>query len=529
MASPSDPQRYDDRLSTMLAIDAGTSGGAAALWQQLADMLAQAGAEMAPPLAARALTALSLVRADVALPVRLRTARAVADRCRFAPLAVLFAGDSPAVVTAFFDRLTLNDATWMDVIPAIGPLARSRLRLRGDGLAAPVRQALAQFGAIDFSLPNSAGASALAVPGNDTAPVATPDVADGATSIAGLVQRIEQWRHRRDTSAPVDPDGSAHPRVRLLIDSDGIVRAVDGLPRAAVCGLSIAEPARPLETGVDAGIARAFAKRDHVASGRLWISAGMPWSGCWALTASPQFDDIDGRFVGYVADMAPMTDETAAMAEPPRAPADNALAEAMRQMMHELRSPLNAVSGFAQLIQGQYFGPVADGYRTLAKSIESDAASLMRVFEDLDDAARLDLGSAQVVGESIDLIAMLRSLIDGDDRFRLDHHPAEIFVTASTSAVHSLFARLFRVAQRAPHPSLWTIDVDVASNGHAAITFNGGFGDGDEDGDAMGHGFSRRIAAQLASRLGGTLAFTGGKALLNLPCATLGQERFGSR
>ncbi len=57
-------------------------------------------------------------------------------------------------------------------------------------------------------------------------------------------------------------------------------------------------------------------------------------------------------------------------------------------MIHELRSPLNAISGFAQIIAGQMFGPVNHRYRTMADTIVTDAASVQSIIDDLETAAR---------------------------------------------------------------------------------------------------------------------------------------------
>ncbi|NJS15812.1 MAG: histidine kinase, partial [Sphingopyxis sp.] len=76
-------------------------------------------------------------------------------------------------------------------------------------------------------------------------------------------------------------------------------------------------------------------------------------------------------------------------------------------MVHELRSPLNAISGFAQLIEGQFFGPVSNRYRDLARNIIADANFLSGAFEDIDLAARLDAGRRSRADGLSDAAAMV--------------------------------------------------------------------------------------------------------------------------
>jgi signal transduction histidine kinase len=65
----------------------------------------------------------------------------------------------------------------------------------------------------------------------------------------------------------------------------------------------------------------------------------------------------------------------------------------MRQVLHELRTPVNALQGFAELIQQQMFGPAPHEYRALAAAVAVDAARLMAGFDEIDRLARLETGA----------------------------------------------------------------------------------------------------------------------------------------
>ena len=58
-------------------------------------------------------------------------------------------------------------------------------------------------------------------------------------------------------------------------------------------------------------------------------------------------------------------------------------------MLHELRTPVNAIQGFAEVIQQQLFGPTPHEYRALAAGIAGDAARILSAFEELDRLAGL--------------------------------------------------------------------------------------------------------------------------------------------
>src|SRR3546814_2539957 len=85
-------------------------------------------------------------------------------------------------------------------------------------------------------------------------------------------------------------------------------------------------------------------------------------------------------------------------------PAVEESGDSIRQLIHELRSPLNAISGFAQIISGQMFGPVCASYRAMAEAIVADAAAIQAIIEDLDTATRAPGPStSSLAGETADL------------------------------------------------------------------------------------------------------------------------------
>ena len=83
-------------------------------------------------------------------------------------------------------------------------------------------------------------------------------------------------------------------------------------------------------------------------------------------------------------------------------------ADRIRQLLHELRTPVTAVQGFAEVIQQQLFGPAPHEYRALAAAIAADAARILAGFEELDRLARLETGAIRMEPGETDLAALLR-------------------------------------------------------------------------------------------------------------------------
>jgi signal transduction histidine kinase len=95
--------------------------------------------------------------------------------------------------------------------------------------------------------------------------------------------------------------------------------------------------------------------------------------------------------------------------------------DSLRELVHEIKTPLNAIIGFAEIIQGQYLGPADRRYRERAGEIVAQAHLLLRAIDDLDFAAkvhstaggtrRVDLGqSLQSAGEALGEAAAARGV-----------------------------------------------------------------------------------------------------------------------
>src|SRR5690606_7805933 len=75
----------------------------------------------------------------------------------------------------------------------------------------------------------------------------------------------------------------------------------------------------------------------------------------------------------------------------------------MRQALHEMRTPLGAIQGFAELIQHQMFGSVPNAYRALAGAIGVDAARMLAGFEEIERLIKLETDGLELTSQPVNL------------------------------------------------------------------------------------------------------------------------------
>jgi signal transduction histidine kinase len=380
-----------------------------AAWRQLSDILAQRGNQLDDDDIRRSFHALSVLRPEVPEKVRRDCAQAIARHGRFAPLVAFYANDVPAVSAMMLRRARLSESDWLALLPATAATARSILAGRRD-LPETVRRALASLGAGSVALPQPAAVAASAAE-----PIAVPELVSAAapapaeapqSQISELVRRIDKYQSSRGQPAP------RAPRSNFLFETgaDGVVNWVDGITRGAAIGLSIAESAFGGEPGADGAAAGAFRQRAEIINARMILEGSAAEAGEWRFSALPWFDPATGQFRGYRGTARRPQQSEVPYGRPTTADSGDSI----RQLIHELRSPLNAISGFAQIISGQMFGPVSGAYRAMAETIVGDAAAIQSIIDDLETAAR-SVGApppAPVPAEIVDIGAVMAQVED---------------------------------------------------------------------------------------------------------------------
>ena len=583
--------RFDDRLNTVLAQPAANPHDRAVRWRQLIELIARASDLWTPP-ARQALAEIRSEAPSIDPQVRGAAARAVARPQLPVELVEVFAEDSIAVSAPVLAAVSLTPSEWQMVIEASSPdslrFIRSlypelpgwqvsdRSRPAEEAEFEPIHEGEVQVEPEPEPEPEQSAApepKPKPEPEPEPAPFVAPPPPPPPPpprsqpsgpritipSISEVLARIENLKTERqfaqDEPAPQPatqtapaapqqampvrqpsasvarrPAESAAPLFRWECGPSGEIAWVEGVPRGALIGRSLANPGE--HNGVDQRIQRAFSVRAPFREATLTVSGDGPASGEWKLSGVPAFEPSDGRFAGYRGVGVRAGDRPAAEAATPRERLDE---DSLRELVHELKTPLNAIIGFAEVIDGQYLGPADTKYRDRAAEIVSQGRLLLSAIEDLDVAAQLR-ASAAAMNSSTDLNALLTGLLP-DLKDRAARRGARFDLALSrTPAVSTLdravLDRLIRrftsalidVAQSKEQVEI-NLDCDVgqclisASRPQAMRTLSEAqiFGRDGHQADVLASGFSLKLARGIAQTAGGDLRVSGDRIALVLP------------
>jgi hypothetical protein len=381
--------RFDDRLLTVLNQPAGDRHDAAVRWRQLVDLVARAGPGASSPVIAQALESIRSQAAEVEETLRSAAARAVAGRPLPPGLLEYFASDQLSVSAPVLAAATLDAAQWRTLLAAASEETR-------------------RF--VETLHPETASAPPAAAE-KTVEPAVTPDVEPGvAPSLHDVVARIERRRRSREGQrAGVAGTDAAMPvrspsLFRWECGPSGEIAWVDGAPRGALIGRTIARVQEDDGDRVDAEVVRAFGMRAPFRDRELTVAGSGALAGQWKISGIPAFEPTDGRFAGYrgVALRESPPSPTAG-----EAPSDIfADPDSLRELVHEIKTPLTAIIGFAEIIEGQYLGPADHRYRLRAGEIVGQARLLLKGIDDLDFAAKIH-SSADAADRRADLAPLL--------------------------------------------------------------------------------------------------------------------------
>ena len=413
---------FDDRIATVLRQPATGEGIARIQYRQLIDLLGIRPSEANGPQIDAAYLRLSELSSRIPAPERADVLEEAELRLRSPRLIAHLADAEASIASAAIRRAQLVDHQWLDLIPALPVRARGFVRLRRD-LGPDVEVLLARLGIQDRGLPPAdiAHRQEMAAPPSPrpaTAPAAQPTPhppSEASEGIAAIVRRIEEFRRTRqphEDGSAVESSGDAAPAPTRLLrafdfatDAEArIVWAEPGVAPMAV-GLNIAahRPDAPLQSA--GSLAVALRHRQPIRAALLDIAGAVAIAGEWQIDALPRFDPQGGRFIGYIGRMR-------RPAAAPQAPvAVDSGSDRMRQILHELRTPVNAIQGFAEVIQQQLFGPTPHEYRALAATIAGDSARMLAGFEELERLVKLDGGSLDIEAGEADMTAIVEATV----------------------------------------------------------------------------------------------------------------------
>ncbi|MBA2920071.1 sensor histidine kinase [Sphingomonas sp. MAH-20] len=391
--------RFDDRLATALGQPAEVSAARQAIWRQLVDLLGQDDDEHSP-LRAAAFDRLREWRGEVPIVGRQSAAMLLlGDQPVPTDLIEFFADDATVVFAPLLAGLELPGKVWRKLIPRLSPVARALLRHRRD-LPNGALRALEAFGQADLVIEGPASPDREAELEADSAPAPDEHAHYAAPDIRELRARIEAFRERQ-----LHAEQAERTEFRFETGADGMIRWCDMAERGAIVGVSIADAAPGQAHGVDGQAAGAFRRRAPFSDARLTIGAVGQAGGAWCISGVPIFDAATGRFTGYRGTARrPRVGERA---EGIGLLGSALSGDALRQLAHEVRTPLNAIAGFAEMIERQMLGPAPRAYRERAATILEETQRLQDVLDDLDEAAHLDGGTAAHAAEEVDCAMLL--------------------------------------------------------------------------------------------------------------------------
>lgn len=583
--------RFDDTLETVLAADVSTAFGKASAWRQLVDLI---GRRRIPD-DARALALLESIRGDVPLAVRITSARSLEMAEPPAALVKMCVVDEIAVAAPILRTARLSAGEWIELLPQLSSPARGVLRGRRD-LPVGVDSALEGYRAADFVLSTEVAVNETAVDevsaANPDAPAmapASPFVPVGVAALgipvvaaalqqatdAGAPQKaaalhgdlVKTQRPDEDTEAAADTPGApfeiadvvaridafytrqqdmpAAPRARVRADgfrfetdAQGVIRWIEGVSRAPLIGLSLDMTATPDGSRVDGVAAGALRQRARFAGARLFVAGDSDAGGDWRISANAAFDPASGRFIGYRGTARrPRRDEIAGQTRDTRNMGATG-ADSLRQLMHELRTPTNAIAGFSELIDREILGEAAPVYRERAALIRDRARALLAAIDDLDIAARIDSSALRLYPGDValqplfdrvsDELAPLAAMRGADVALPAD----ELAVAGDARAIERLLSRTLATLLSAAGEGERIGVRLTAENETIAIGFDRpraldayagdaifAIDDEREEAALLGTGFALRLIRNLARELSGSLVIDADRLTIRLPAA----------
>ena len=86
--------------------------------------------------------------------------------------------------------------------------------------------------------------------------------------------------------------------------------------------------------------------------------------------------------------------------------------EFLAMVSHELKTPLNAIIGFSEIISNQTLGPIGkDQYRDYAVDIRDSGHYLLKIINDILDLSRIETGTLTLNEEKVDLAQIMESAL----------------------------------------------------------------------------------------------------------------------
>ena len=549
---------FDDRLATVLRQRPASEVIARIQYRQLVDLLGSLPVDAEGPVARAAYDRLWSLGPQIAVRDRVQVLSEPGLRLRSPRLVAMLAQGEPAVASAAITAARLSEDEWVDLVPALPVGVRGILRHRRD-LGERVELRLAQLGVAGRGLPPAGEAAVQPDDAGKVRPQASPPAAEEPPEIGeigAIVRRIEEFRKAREPLPSVFPEPVSprlpfddHPEgpgidqagsFDFATDAEGRIAWADSRIAPMIAGVRLGLNAPDsMITGTDR-LATTIHRRQPIAGERVSIDGAPAVCGAWRIDAVPRFDAWSGRFTGYAGRARRIDEGSAARTR------ETAQADRMREILHELRTPVGAIQMSAEVIQQQLYGPTPHEYRALAASIASDTARVLAGFDEMERLAKLETGALDLEPGETDLVAVLAATVERlkahtDPRkagFALSVPDQPLPVGLDRAELERLAWRLLAglAGAAAPAEVLSLLCEATAENVEVAITLPAALADMEEEdlfharaderrqalsAGMFGLGFTLRLARAEARAAGGALSSTDGMVILTLPgCAS---------
>ncbi len=395
--------QFDDRLTTVLRQRANGKVVPSIQYRQLLDLLGTLPIGTAGQKLDAAFLRLNELSVSIPALERAEILRDVGVRLRNPRLLAALAANEPVVALAALANAQLSDDEWIDLIPALPVNSRGLLRQ------------FRKFSPRVHALLNQLGVTPLGLPRADigTAEQKSTQASDN-DEIGAIVRKIEDFRRSKQENVNREPSETADAMRKPELCTQAFDFATDAEGRITWSDPGMA----PMAVGVNLnaqfwfegnGFQTALAKHQPISNLIVSFSGSTAMAGRWRVDAKPCFAPENGSFTGFAGRFRRLISKTATTDLAGRRMDE---ADRMRQILHELRTPVGAIQGFAEVIQQQVFGPTPHAYRALAASIAADAARILAGFEELDRFARLNSGKLESPPGGCDFVEVLQSTVE---------------------------------------------------------------------------------------------------------------------
>ena len=191
---------------------------------------------------------------------------------------------------------------------------------------------------------------------------------------------------------------------------------------------------------------------------------------------------------------------------------------------HELRSPVNAIIGFAELMKISCEKGYMDQMSDRLSLLMSSATNLRAIITNILDLSKIEAGKMEVIVEHFDMAAMLREVEEitrvliGNKPVDVDviTHESPLYIAADPLKIRQILTNLTSNAAKFTDSGRITLSLKMEAEGIKIIVSDTGIGIKEEDMDKLFSAFSQLEDAKTKRHEGTGIGLTITKNLLNM-------------